>query len=263
MPGAPRGDRMSGNGSGSGSDDEGSRCNRSRGSNVVAMGDVLAKKYTDDASCDECSHANLHLAQQAADLAGQYEDQDVRSPVVADSVPVAVRLLLAAACVAKLRAPLHRSTRNVPVLLTERDDGRNRGRRVHQRRQGSREPAATQFRDHRRQLKWQHRQPPQRKGSMLLRYVQSEKVIIVRRKSSGVSWSMETVGAGRWMVLRCRELFREELQKAMKFQNLWTELRQHTRTSFNAALEASRIPEGLQLQQNMLSMDNMHDIVLQ
>lgn len=60
-----------------------------------------------------------------------------------------------------------------------------------------------------------------------------------------------------------RELFREELQKAMKFQNLWTELRQHIRTSFNAALEASRTPGSLQLQQNVLSVDNMHDIVLQ
>ncbi|XP_076678686.1 uncharacterized protein LOC143374415 isoform X2 [Andrena cerasifolii] len=189
VPGAPRGDRMSG----SGSDDEGSRCNRSRGSNVVAMGDVLPKKYTDDASCDECSHANLRLAQQAADLAGQYEDQDVRSPVVADSVPVANLGMDETAVDAFIR--------------------------------GARGPDSSS-------------------GS------------IDNSPRGKEACSCDTYKAKR-------ELFREELQKAMKFQNLWTELRQHTRTSFNAALEASRIPEGLHLQQNMLSMDSMHDIVLQ
>lgn len=35
----------------------------------------------------------------------------------------------------------------------------------------------------------------------------------------------------------CRDMFREELQKAMNFQNLWTELRQYIRTDFNVALE--------------------------
>ncbi|XP_018050001.1 PREDICTED: uncharacterized protein LOC108688316 [Atta colombica] len=34
-----------------------------------------------------------------------------------------------------------------------------------------------------------------------------------------------------------RDMFREELQKAMNFQNLWTELRQYIRTDFNIALE--------------------------
>ncbi|XP_018340094.1 PREDICTED: uncharacterized protein LOC108747233 isoform X4 [Trachymyrmex septentrionalis] len=34
-----------------------------------------------------------------------------------------------------------------------------------------------------------------------------------------------------------RDMFREELQKAMNFQNLWTELRQYIRTDFNVALE--------------------------
>jgi len=35
----------------------------------------------------------------------------------------------------------------------------------------------------------------------------------------------------------CRDMFREELQKAMNFQNLWTELRQYIRTNFVVALE--------------------------
>ncbi|KAK9306519.1 hypothetical protein QLX08_002885 [Tetragonisca angustula] len=60
-----------------------------------------------------------------------------------------------------------------------------------------------------------------------------------------------------------RELLREELQKAMKFQNLWTELRQHIRDSFNVALEASRIPGGLQFHQTPFSADDTHKIVLQ
>lgn len=62
---------------------------------------------------------------------------------------------------------------------------------------------------------------------------------------------------------RYRELLREELQKAMKFQNLWTELRQHIQGSFNVALEASRIPGGLQFQQTPFSTDDTHKIVLQ
>lgn len=60
-----------------------------------------------------------------------------------------------------------------------------------------------------------------------------------------------------------RELLGEELQKAIKFQNLWTELRQHIRGSFNIALEASRIPGGLQFHQTPFSADDTHKIVLQ
>ncbi|XP_032672363.1 uncharacterized protein LOC116844645 isoform X6 [Odontomachus brunneus] len=59
-----------------------------------------------------------------------------------------------------------------------------------------------------------------------------------------------------------RDMFREELQKAMKFQNLWIELRQCIRATFNVALEiahASDPPEP----QHRLSMIDMHDTVIQ
>ncbi|XP_026827256.1 probable serine/threonine-protein kinase DDB_G0282963 isoform X6 [Ooceraea biroi] len=58
-----------------------------------------------------------------------------------------------------------------------------------------------------------------------------------------------------------RDMFREELQKAMKFQNLWIELRQHIRTAFNTALEAARVSDSSQC--DRLPMINTHDTVIQ
>lgn len=49
----------------------------------------------------------------------------------------------------------------------------------------------------------------------------------------------------------------------MKFQNLWAELRQHIRGSFNVALEASCFLGGLEFQQTPFSADDTHKIVLQ
>lgn len=49
----------------------------------------------------------------------------------------------------------------------------------------------------------------------------------------------------------------------MKSQNLWTELRQHIRGSFNIALEASRVSRGLLFHQNVFPADDVHEIVLQ
>lgn len=60
----------------------------------------------------------------------------------------------------------------------------------------------------------------------------------------------------------CRDMFREELQKAMKFQNLWNELRQYIRTAFNIALEDTS--KSLQSQSNRLvSSVDMRDTVIQ
>lgn len=56
-------------------------------------------------------------------------------------------------------------------------------------------------------------------------------------------------------------MFRDELQKAMKFQNLWIELRQHMRSAFNTALEAARVSESSQC--GRLPVTDMHDTVIQ
>lgn len=64
------------------------------------------------------------------------------------------------------------------------------------------------------------------------------------------------------LVDMCRDMFREELQKAMKFQNLWNELRQYIRTAFNIALEDTS--KSLQSQSNRLvSSVDMRDTVIQ
>lgn len=84
VPVTPRGDRMSG------SDGEDGQCDRTRESNVVAMGDVLAKIHADDAPLDGCTDADGDSTRQDTDPATDYENDAVRSPVVADAVPVAV-----------------------------------------------------------------------------------------------------------------------------------------------------------------------------
>ncbi|XP_076651580.1 uncharacterized protein LOC143358372 isoform X1 [Halictus rubicundus] len=173
VPVAPRGDRMSG------SDGEDGQCNRTRESNVVAMGDVLAKKHADDAPRDTRTAADNEETRQEVDLVDDYESDAVRSPVVADLVPDA----------------------NVAIDMNT----------VNAFIKGARDPG----------------------------YAQRD-TYKVRR-----------------------DLCREELQKFMKFQNLWTELQQYMRASFNVALEASHNLGSLQSPQNALSMDNMHEIVLQ
>ncbi|XP_011875803.1 PREDICTED: uncharacterized protein LOC105566421 isoform X2 [Vollenhovia emeryi] len=59
-----------------------------------------------------------------------------------------------------------------------------------------------------------------------------------------------------------RDMFREELQKAMNFQNLWTELQQSIRTDFNVALEATHVFDSPQSQRDKFTMD-MHNTVIQ
>ncbi|XP_076242087.1 uncharacterized protein LOC143184037 isoform X3 [Calliopsis andreniformis] len=190
----------------SGSDSEDGQCNRIIESSV-AMGDVLAKKHTDDAPCDGCRDVANDLMQEDASQICEYENDAVRSPVVADSVPVADTMLDESAVNAFIKGA--RGPESLPRISSD----------------------------------------------------------IVMDNSNG-STSIENINRGK-ETCSCdtykakRELFREELQKAMKFQNLWTELRQYIRVTFNAALEASQTPGGLQLQQNTLSADNMHDIVLQ
>lgn len=83
-----RSDKMSGSDSGDG------QCNRTRESNVVAMGDVLVKKQRDDVLRDACISAEDNFMRQETDWAISYMEDAVRSPVVADSVPVAVCFLL-------------------------------------------------------------------------------------------------------------------------------------------------------------------------
>ncbi|XP_018392119.1 PREDICTED: putative uncharacterized protein DDB_G0293878 isoform X1 [Cyphomyrmex costatus] len=58
-----------------------------------------------------------------------------------------------------------------------------------------------------------------------------------------------------------RDMFREELQKAMNFQNLWTELRQYIRTDFNVALETHTY-NSPQSHRDKLAND-MHNTVIQ
>lgn len=61
----------------------------------------------------------------------------------------------------------------------------------------------------------------------------------------------------------CRDMFREELQKAMKFQNLWTELRQYIRAAFKIALEIAHAADSSQSPQSRLSSTDMQDTVIQ
>lgn len=62
-----------------------------------------------------------------------------------------------------------------------------------------------------------------------------------------------------------RDMFKEELQKAVKFQSQWIELRQSIRATFNVAKEiVLDEAENPQLKsQHRLPLDNMHDTVLQ
>lgn len=60
----------------------------------------------------------------------------------------------------------------------------------------------------------------------------------------------------------CRDMFREELQKAMNFQNLWTELRQHIRANFSVALETNHILDSPQSYRGKFTTD-MHNTVIQ
>ncbi|KAL0113937.1 hypothetical protein PUN28_011338 [Cardiocondyla obscurior] len=59
-----------------------------------------------------------------------------------------------------------------------------------------------------------------------------------------------------------RDIFREELQKAMNFQNLWAELRQYIRTAFNTALETVHIFDSPQSHRGKFTAD-MHNTVIQ
>ncbi|XP_015434786.1 PREDICTED: uncharacterized protein LOC107190491 [Dufourea novaeangliae] len=158
----------------SGSDGEDGQCNRTRESNVVAMGDVLAKKHTDDAPLDACTDADDGSARLDADLIADYESDAVRSPVVADFVP------------------------DANIALDENA--------VNAFIKGAGDPG----------------------------YVQRD------------------------MYKAKRDFCIEELQKFVKFQSLWMKLLQYMRELIN-----KRTPGSLSLQQNALSMDNMHEIVLQ
>ncbi|XP_070168941.1 uncharacterized protein [Polyergus mexicanus] len=60
-----------------------------------------------------------------------------------------------------------------------------------------------------------------------------------------------------------RDMFREELQKAMKFQNLWTELQQYIHAVFNIALETARVSDSSQSQCSRLPSIDMHNTVIQ
>lgn len=60
-----------------------------------------------------------------------------------------------------------------------------------------------------------------------------------------------------------RDIFREELQAAMKFQNLWSNLRKQIRVVFKTALKVSRSPDTLESQQEIFPLIDMHDTVTQ
>ncbi|XP_043790535.1 uncharacterized protein LOC122713817 isoform X3 [Apis laboriosa] len=195
----------------SGSDGEDGQCNRTRESNVVAMDDVLVKKHTDDILHDGCISSEDDFTRQESDWAVNYMEDAVRSPVVADSVPVA------------------------SVALDESV--------VDEFVKGARGP-----------------------DNMELNTMQMRPKTIIENSNTTVSLENPFRGKEMCSCNVCkakRELLGEELQKAIKFQNLWTELRQHIRGSFNIALEASRIPGGLQFHQTPFSADDTHKIVLQ
>ncbi|KAG6795262.1 hypothetical protein HZU73_09714 [Apis mellifera caucasica] len=195
----------------SGSDGEDGQCNRTRESNVVAMDDVLVKKHTDDILHDGCISSEDDFTRQESDWAVNYMEDAVRSPVVADSVPVA------------------------SVALDESV--------VDEFVKGARGP-----------------------DNMELNTMQMRPKTVIENSNTTVSLESPFRGKEMCSCNVCkakRELLGEELQKAIKFQNLWTELRQHIRGSFNIALEASRIPGGLQFHQTPFSADDTHKIVLQ
>ncbi|XP_016916773.1 uncharacterized protein LOC108000733 isoform X2 [Apis cerana] len=195
----------------SGSDGEDGQCNRTRESNVVAMDDVLVKKHTDDILHDGCISSEDDFTRQESDWAVNYMEDAVRSPVVADSVPVA------------------------SVALDESV--------VDEFVKGARGP-----------------------DNMELNTMQMKPKTVIENSNTTVSLESPFRGKEMCSCNVCkakRELLGEELQKAIKFQNLWTELRQHIRGSFNIALEASRIPGGLQFHQTPFSADDTHKIVLQ
>ncbi|XP_034179837.2 uncharacterized protein LOC117604147 isoform X6 [Osmia lignaria lignaria] len=196
-----------------GSDNEDGQCNRSRESNIVMMGDVLTKKHTgDSAPCNGCIDAESDLTRQDNDRLVKYVEDVVRSPIVADSVPVA------------------------SVTLDESV--------VDEFIKGARGPEGI------KQATFQTNSDTVDENS-------SSNTIIENPRGKE-SCSCDTYKAKR-------ELFKEELQKAMKFKKLWREIRQHIRGCFNVALETSRIPGGLQFHHNVFSyaMDDVHEIVLQ
>ncbi|XP_076395121.1 uncharacterized protein LOC100882720 isoform X2 [Megachile rotundata] len=197
----------------SGSDNEDGQCNRSRESNTVMMGDVLTKKHTDNAPCNGCINADSDLTRQNNDRVVDYTEDVVRSPVVADSVPVA------------------------SVTLDENA--------VDEFIKGARSPESI-------------KQTALRMNSDVVDENSSGNTSIDNPSRGKESCSCDTYKAKR-------ELFKAELQKAMKFKNLWREIQQHIRGCFNVALETSRIPGGLQFHHNVFSyaMDDVHEIVLQ
>ncbi|XP_017793534.1 PREDICTED: uncharacterized protein LOC108575287 [Habropoda laboriosa] len=201
---ASRGNRMSG------SDGEDGQCNRTRESNVVAMGDVLAKKHTDDTPRDGCIGVDDDLARQDNDRTVDYTEDAVNSPIVADPVPVA------------------------SVTLDESV--------VDEFIKGARDPESVELNT----------------TEMISETIVENPNIMSVDSPSRVKEACccDTYKAKR-------ELFREELQKAMKFQNLWTELRQHIRSSFYVALQTSGIPGGLHFHQNIFHADDVREIVLQ
>lgn len=60
-----------------------------------------------------------------------------------------------------------------------------------------------------------------------------------------------------------RDMFIEELQKTMKFESLWTELRQQIRVTFNTIVEIFRSKEMLPPRHDVKRLTHMHDIVEQ
>lgn len=101
-----------------GSDNEDGQCNRSRESNIVMMGDVLTKKHTgDSAPCNGCIDAESDLTRHDNDRLVNYVEDVVRSPIVADSVPVAVCFPLTNTVYVYLATIVHLEH----VLLAERD----------------------------------------------------------------------------------------------------------------------------------------------
>ncbi|XP_017888915.1 uncharacterized protein LOC108630248 [Ceratina calcarata] len=194
----------------SGSDGGDGQCNRRRESNVLAMGDILAKKHADDARRDGCIRTGDDVVRRNTERAVAYMEDSVRSPIVADSVPVAnVRLdeSVVDEFIKGARAP-----ESMGLNATHMGIGMN-----------------------------------------------IENIDNTVTTNNNPCRGKEMCSCDECKANR--DLFREEVQKATKFQNLWTELRQHIRGSFNVALEARH--SGAQLEQNPFSEDDMHKIVLQ
>lgn len=105
--------------------------------------------------------------------------------------------------------------------------------------------------------------------AMLTKLTGNEQTTIVKTENQTLRLFVYCVTKNKRSVLNKlvfnerRDIFREELQAAMKFQNLWSNLRKQIRVVFKTALKVSRSPDTLESQQEIFPLIDMHDTVTQ